>query len=44
MAEAKQHDTKGMLKEQISMMETQMKQVRGQKVPMWYNHSKKRGF
>lgn len=44
MAEAKQHDTKGMLKEQIGMMEAQMKQVKGQKVPMWYNHSKKRGF
>lgn len=44
IAEAKQHDTKGMLKEQINMMEAQMKQVRGQKVPMWYNHSKKRGF
>lgn len=44
IAEAKQHDTKGMLKEQISMIEGQMKQARGQKVPMWYNHSKKRGF
>lgn len=44
IAEAKQHDTKGMLKEQITMIETQMKQARGQKVPMWYNQSKKRGF
>lgn len=44
IAEAKQHDTKGMLKEQISMIEGQMKQARGQKVPMWYNQSKKRGF
>lgn len=44
IAEAKQHDTKGMLKGQISMIEGQMKQARGQKVPMWYNQSKKRGF
>jgi len=44
IAEAKKHDAKGMLKEQISMMEAQMKQARGQKIPMWYNHSKKRGF
>lgn len=44
IAEAKKLDTKGMLKEQISMMEGQMKQARGQKVPMWYNQSKKRGF
>jgi len=44
LAEAKQHDTKGMLKEQISMVESQMKQVRGQKMPMWYNQNKKRGF
>lgn len=44
LTEAEQLDTKGMLKEQISMMKAQMKQVKGQKVPMWYNHSKKRGF
>lgn len=44
LAEAKQHDSKGMLKEQISMVEAQMKQNRGQKVPMWYNQNKKRGF
>lgn len=44
IAEAEQHDTKGMLKEQISMMKAQMKQAKGQKAPMWYNHSKKRGF
>lgn len=44
LAEAEQLDAKGMLKEQINMMKAQMKQVKGQKVPMWYNHSKKRGF
>ncbi|WKW47584.1 DUF2892 domain-containing protein [Myroides sp. JBRI-B21084] len=44
LAEAKQHDAKGMLKEQINMVEAQMKQNRGQKVPMWYNQNKKRGF
>src|SRR5690554_2260397 len=44
LTEAEQLDTKGKLKEQISMMKVQMKQVKGQKVPMWYNHSKKRGF
>jgi len=25
-------------------MKNQMKQSKGQKVPMWYNHNKKRGF
>lgn len=45
LAEAEQLDAKGVLKEQISMMKNQMKQAkRQQKVPMWYNHSKKRGF
>ena len=44
IAEAEKHDEKGMLKEQINMMKTQMKQARGQKVPMGYNYSKKRGF
>lgn len=44
ITEAEQHDVKGMLKEQINMMKGQMKQVKGQKVPMWYNQSKKRSF
>lgn len=44
LAEAEQLDKKGVLKEQLNMMKTQMKQVKGQKAPMWYNHSKKRGF
>ncbi|HLV50912.1 MAG TPA: hypothetical protein VKY44_03015 [Flavobacterium sp.] len=44
LIEAEHLDRKGMLKEQISMMKAQMKQSKGQKVPMWYNHNKKRGF
>ncbi|HLW41360.1 MAG TPA: hypothetical protein VKY82_03230 [Flavobacterium sp.] len=44
LIEAEHLDRKGMLKEQINMMKNQMKQSKGQKVPMWYNHNKKRGF
>ncbi len=44
LTEAEQLDAKGMLKEQINMMKAQMKQVKGQKIPMWYNQNKKRGF
>jgi|SRR5690606_15149556 len=44
LSEAEQLDSKGILKEQIMMMKTQMKKVKGQKIPMWYNQAKKRGF
>lgn len=44
MAEAEALDDKNMLKDQILMMKNQLKQVKGQKVPMGYNHSKKRSF
>lgn len=41
---AEQLDKKGMLKEQVDMIKNQLKMVRGQKIPMWYNHNKKRAF
>jgi len=44
MTEAEKLDKNNMLKDQILMMKNQLKQVKGQKVPMGYNYSKKRGF
>lgn len=44
LAEAERLDSKGMLKEQVTMIKNQLKMVKGQKMPMWYNQNKKRAF
>lgn len=44
LAAAERLDSKGMLKEQVTMIKNQLQMVKGQKVPMWYNQNKKRAF